>query len=83
MDAAIDVSTLKITNEILRLIADVDEFKGAWPGPALKRVPAIIPGVQAARIRTMPHCPDHRREMNSWLGIFFDIRTSSDPCLDA
>ena len=31
MDAAIDVSTLKITNEILRLIADIDEFKGAWP----------------------------------------------------
>ena len=30
MDAAIDVSTLKITNEILRLIADIDEFKGAW-----------------------------------------------------
>ena len=30
MDAAIDVSTLKITTEILRLIADIDEFKGAW-----------------------------------------------------
>ena len=30
MDAAIDVSTLKITNEILRLIADIDEFKGIW-----------------------------------------------------
>ena len=29
MDAAIDVSTLKITTEILRLIADIDEFKGA------------------------------------------------------
>ena len=30
MDAAIDVSTLKTTNEILRLIADIDEFKGTW-----------------------------------------------------
>ena len=30
MDAAIDVSTLKSTNEILRPIADIDEFKGAW-----------------------------------------------------
>ena len=30
MDAAPNVSTLKITNEILALIAGIDEFKGAW-----------------------------------------------------
>ena len=30
MDAAFNTSTLRITNEILALIAEVDEFKGAW-----------------------------------------------------
>ena len=30
MDGSINISTLTITNEILGLIADIDEFKGAW-----------------------------------------------------
>ena len=30
MDAAPNISSLKITNEILVLIAEIDEFKGAW-----------------------------------------------------
>lgn len=30
MDTAINISTLRITDEILRLIAEIDEFKGAW-----------------------------------------------------
>lgn len=30
MDAGFDVSILKITPELLRLIAEIDEFKGAW-----------------------------------------------------
>ncbi|MEN8197174.1 MAG: Fic family protein, partial [Pseudomonadota bacterium] len=30
MDTAFDTSSLKITNEILALIAEIDEFKGAW-----------------------------------------------------
>lgn len=30
MDGVIRVSTIKITPEILRLIAEIDEFKGAW-----------------------------------------------------
>ncbi len=30
MDVALNVSSLKITNEILALIAEIDEFKGAW-----------------------------------------------------
>ncbi|MAE44241.1 MAG: AsnC family transcriptional regulator [Magnetovibrio sp.] len=30
MDAALITSTLKITNEILSLIAEIDEFKGTW-----------------------------------------------------
>ena len=30
MDAAPNVSGLKITNEVLALIAGIDEFKGAW-----------------------------------------------------
>lgn len=27
---ALDISTLRITQEILSLIAEIDEFKGAW-----------------------------------------------------
>ena len=30
MDTAINTSSLKITNEILALIAEIDEFKGTW-----------------------------------------------------
>jgi Fic family protein len=30
MDAGFDTTTLRITNEILALIAEIDEFKGAW-----------------------------------------------------
>lgn len=30
MGAMIDISTLEVTNEILSLIAEIDEFKGAW-----------------------------------------------------
>ncbi len=30
MDATVNTSSLKITNEILGLIAEIDEFKGAW-----------------------------------------------------
>ncbi|MDE0416070.1 MAG: DUF977 family protein [bacterium] len=30
MDAAINTSTLKVTNEILSLVSEIDEFKGAW-----------------------------------------------------
>jgi len=30
MDVSIDTGTLRITPEILRLIAEIDEFKGAW-----------------------------------------------------
>ncbi len=30
MGAAIDTSTLEVTNEILSLISEIDEFKGAW-----------------------------------------------------
>lgn len=30
MTAALDASTLRITSEILSLIAEIDEFKGAW-----------------------------------------------------
>lgn len=30
MDTGIDTSTLRVTNEILSLIAEIDEFKGAW-----------------------------------------------------
>lgn len=30
MDDALNTSTLAITNEILKLIAEIDEFKGAW-----------------------------------------------------
>ena len=30
MDAALNTSSLKITNEILGLIAEIDEFKGTW-----------------------------------------------------
>jgi Fic family protein len=30
MDAALDSSSLRITNEILAFIAEIDEFKGAW-----------------------------------------------------
>lgn len=30
MDATIKISALKITDEILKLIAEIDEFKGAW-----------------------------------------------------
>ena len=30
MDAALNISSLRITNEILALIAEIDEFKGAW-----------------------------------------------------
>ncbi|MCP4385833.1 MAG: Fic family protein [Hyphomicrobiales bacterium] len=30
MDDALNIGTLKITNEVLALIATVDEFKGAW-----------------------------------------------------
>ncbi len=30
MDAALNTSSLKITNEILGIIADIDEFKGTW-----------------------------------------------------
>ncbi len=30
MDGALNIGTLKITNEILALIATLDEFKGAW-----------------------------------------------------
>ena len=30
MDVALNTSSLRITNEILALIAGIDEFKGAW-----------------------------------------------------
>ena len=30
MGAAINTSTLEVTNEILSLISEIDEFKGAW-----------------------------------------------------
>ncbi len=30
MDTGLNTSSLKITNEILALIAEIDEFKGAW-----------------------------------------------------
>ncbi len=30
MDAGINTDTLSITPEVLRLIAEIDEFKGAW-----------------------------------------------------
>ncbi len=30
MDATLNTSSLRITNEILALIAEIDEFKGAW-----------------------------------------------------
>ena len=30
MGAAIDTSTLEVTNEILSLVSEIDEFKGAW-----------------------------------------------------
>lgn len=30
LDAAINTETLKVTNSILTLIAELDEFKGAW-----------------------------------------------------
>ncbi len=30
MDAAINTSTLEVTNEILSLVSEIDEFKGAW-----------------------------------------------------
>jgi len=30
MDEAMNIDMLKITNEILALIASLDEFKGAW-----------------------------------------------------
>ena len=30
MDTAVNTSSLKITNEILGLIAEIDEFKGTW-----------------------------------------------------
>ena len=30
MDATLSTSSLRITNQILALIAEIDEFKGAW-----------------------------------------------------
>ena len=30
MDTAINISTLKVTDEILKLVAEIDEFKGTW-----------------------------------------------------
>ena len=30
MDAALNTSTVAITDEMLKLVAEIDEFRGAW-----------------------------------------------------
>ena len=63
MDAGVNISSLQVTNEILALIAEIDEFKGVWR--ALGRIaPERLAGLR--RVATIESIGSSMFPMARW-----------------